>query len=169
MSAIDETTAQVIRAASRRPAVKVSRKPTPFETWAWSPVIVLRVALVITYLLYVYAAVIAFIAGIPIFDLTTWEGYTPIWAVLVAAGAIVSSVGALTEHWEKLEKWASLGLSSLLAGYTGALNIVAYGSGDLGRQFVGAIALIAMVLPATRFVYLAAQTGKRAPDAVGRD
>ena len=59
--------------------------------WVWSPVIVLRVALVITYVLYVYASIIAFIAGIPVFKLTTPEGYTSVWAVLLGSSAIVAA------------------------------------------------------------------------------
>lgn len=149
-----------------RQARRPIRKPTKFETWAWSPIIVLRVALVMTYLLYVYAAAIAFIAGIPIFSLLAPEGYTSIWAALLGPSALLSAVGALSDRWHRTEKWAAMVLTCLLLGYTGSLNIVAYASSDISRQFVGAIALIALVLPGTRFVYLASQTGKtRATDA----
>lgn len=140
------------------------RQRSRFEIWAWSPVIGLRVALVITYLLYVYASVIAFRAGIPVFSLTTWEGYTPAWAVILGTSAVLSAIGAITDDWQRLEKWASLVLTSMLIGYAGGLNLLGFFEGDLRRQFVGAIALIAMVLPATRFVYLAAQSGKRHAD-----
>lgn len=138
----------------------VRRRRSRFEIWAWPPVIVLRVALVITYLLYVYASVIAFIAGIPVFSLVTWEGYTPAWAVILGTSAVLSAIGAITDDWQRLEKWASLVLTSMLIGYVGGLNLLGFVEGDWKRQFVGAIALIAMVLPATRFVYLAAQSGK---------
>ncbi len=129
--------------------------------WAWSPVIVLRVALVLVYMLYVYASVIAYRAGIPVFTLTTPEGYTSIWAVMLGISAVVAAVGSITDRWQKIEKWATLALSALLMGYIGGLNLVGFVEGDLDRQFVGAIALIAGVLPFTRFVYLAAQSGKR--------
>lgn len=140
---------------------RARRSRSRFETWAWSPVIVLRVALVATYLLYVYAAIIAFVAGIPVFSLTTPEGYTSIWAVLLGVSALISAVGSVADHWDRIERWASLALSSLMLAYVGGLNIVGWVSGDLDRQFVGAIAIIAFVLPVTRFVYLAAQSGKR--------
>ncbi len=129
--------------------------------WAWSPVIVLRVALVITYVCYIYASVIAFIAGIPIFLLTAPEGYTSVWAVLLGVSAIVAAIGSTTDRWQSLERWASLGLSALLLAYIGGLNLVGFVEGDLDRQFIGAIALIAGILPITRFVYLAAQSGKK--------
>ena len=129
--------------------------------WVWSPVIVLRVALVVTYVLYVYASIIAFIAGIPVFKLTTPEGYTSVWAVLLGSSAIVSAIGSTTDRWQALERWASLVLSALLLTYIGVLNLVGFIEGDLDRQFIGAVALIAGILPITRFVYLAAQSGKK--------
>lgn len=129
--------------------------------WFWSPIIVLRVALMSTYLLYVYASVIAFRAGIPVFTLTTPEGYTSVWAVLVGVAALLAGIGSVTDRWQRLEKWAALALSALLMGYIGGLNLVGFVEQDLDRQFVGAIALIAGVLPITRFVYLAAQSGKK--------
>ena len=129
--------------------------------WVWSPVIVLRVALVVTYVLYVYASIIAFIAGIPVFKLTTPEGYTSVWAVLLGSSAIVSAIGSTTDRWQALERWASLVLSALLLTYIGVLNLVGFIEGDLDRQFIGAVALIAGILPITRFVHLAAQSGKK--------
>ena len=131
--------------------------------WVWSPVIVLRVALVVTYVLYVYASIIAFIAGIPVFKLTTPEGYTSVWAVLLGASAIVAAIGSTTDRWQALERWASLALSALLLTYIVWLNLVGFIEGDLDRQFIGAVALIAGILPITRFVYLAAQSGKKKP------
>lgn len=129
--------------------------------WVWSPVIVLRVALFATYMLYVYASVIAFLVGVPIFDLTTPPGYTAVWAVLLGAAAVFSAVGSITDRWQKLERWATLILSAILLGYIGSMNLMAWVENDLTRQFVGVIALIAGVLPFTRFVYLAAQSGKK--------
>lgn len=134
---------------------------TPIARWAWGPVIVLRIALVATYLLYVYASVIAFIAGVPIFDLTTPAGYTAVWAVLLGGASVVSAVGSTSDRWQKLEKWATLALSALLLAYIGGLNIVGFLQQDLDRQFIGAIALIAGLVPMVRFVYLAAQSGKK--------
>lgn len=131
-----------------------------FEVWAWSPVIVLRVSLVATYLLYVYGAVIAFIAGIPIFSLLAPEGYTSIWAALSLPAALVAAIGSISDRWEKVEKWAALALTALQSGYVLGVNSVGFALGDLGRQYVGVIAVIALIPPAVRFVYLAAQSGK---------
>jgi len=129
--------------------------------WAWSPVVVLRVALALTYIMYVYAAVIAFIAGVPVLDLTTPNGYLPVWAAILGISALVSAVGSLTDRWQQVEKWASLGVSAMMLAYLGGLNLMGWIESDLTRQFVGTIAIIASILPFTRFVYLAAQTGKR--------
>ncbi len=159
---VDETTAQVRRAALRK-SVRVARQRSAFETWAWSPVIVLRIALVIIYLGYVYASIIAFLVGIPIFDLLRLgPGYTSVWALLIGASSLLAAIGSLREPWERrVEKWAAMLMACLLLLYVGGMNLQAYGEGDLRRMFVGAIAFIAWVLPTIRFVYLAAQTGKR--------
>lgn len=132
-----------------------------WSVWAWSPVIVLRIALVGVYLGFVYASVIAFLAGVPVFRLTAPEGYTSVWALLLGTSAVLSAVGSISDQWQQLEKWASLVLSAMMLAYVGGLNGVGFVEGDLDRQFVGAIAFIAFILPAVRFVYLAAQSGKR--------
>jgi hypothetical protein len=137
------------------------RQRTRFEVWAWSPVIILRIALIATYLVYIYAGVIAVIAGIPVFDLTQPPGYATIWGALLAVSAVVCGVGALDDRWQPWERWASLVMASLMVAYTGALNGLAFFSLDLSRMFVGAISFIALILPACRFVYLASQTGKK--------
>jgi hypothetical protein len=137
------------------------RIPTKFEVWAWSPVIVLRIALVVTYLLYINFAVRSMIAGIPVFTLTAPAGYTLIWGALLAIAATTSAVGAIDDRWNGVERWASLALSSLMFAYVGAMNLVAFVSGDVNRQAVGAAVAIGLVLPVCRFVYLAAQAGKK--------
>lgn len=129
--------------------------------WAWSPAIVLRFSLVTVYMLYVYGSVIAFLAGVPILSLTTPEGYTAPWAILLGASAVASAVGSITDRWQRVERWATMVLSALLLTYIVPLNVVGFLEHDLDRQFIGVIALIAGVLPVTRFVYLAAQSGKR--------
>ena len=95
------------------------------------------------------------------FKLTTPEGYTSVWAVLLGSSAIVAAIGSTTDRWQALERWASLVLSALLLTYIGGLNLVGFIEGDLDRRFIGAVALIAGILPITRFVYLAAQSGKK--------
>lgn len=137
-----------------------TRRPTRFETWAWGPVIVLRWALLATYLLHVYLAAMAFVAGVPAFSLTTAPGYTSIWAFVMGTGAVVAAVGSLTDRWEKVEKWGALAVFATMLGYVGTIHILAYASGDIKRQAVAAALSIVLVLPAVRFVYLAAQTGK---------
>lgn len=131
-----------------------------FAVWAWGPAIVLRVALFGTYLLYVYAAVIAFLAGVPIFTLTAPEGYAAPWAIGVGLAAAVATVGSMSDRLQKVELFSTLALSGLLLAYIGGMNLVGFLEGDLDRQFVGVIALIAGGLPFTRFIYLAAQSGK---------
>lgn len=140
--------------------LQVVQPKSKLAIWAWSPVIVLRVALAGTYLAYVYAAVIAVMSGVPIIDFTTPRGYTVVWAALLGISALVAAIGSLSDRWQKIEKWATLVLSAMLLAYIGGLNIAGYAEDDLNRQFAGAIAIIAGLLPITRFIYLAAQSGK---------
>jgi hypothetical protein len=141
--------------------LEVVQPKSKLAIWAWSPVIVLRIALVSTYMAFVYASVVAFFAGVPVFNLTTFPGWTPVWAGLLAISAVLGAVGSITDRWQQLEKWATLSMSALFLAYIAGLNIVGFIEHDLGRQFAGAVALIAGILPMTRFVYLAAQSGKK--------
>ena len=131
-----------------------------FARWVWSPVIVLRVALVSAYLISVYASAWAFIAGIPVFRLTAPEGYASVWAVLLGTAAVIAAVGSISDRWQKVEMWASLALFALWLAYVGGMHGVAFAAGDPDRQFLAAASITLLVLPVTRFVYLAAQTGK---------
>jgi hypothetical protein len=140
------------------------RQRNRFATWAWSPIIVLRVALVSTYMLYIYAALIAFRSGVPIFEDTTPHAWRAVWASILGVSAIIAAIGSLDDRWHQWEKWASMSVSAMMGSYVIALNLAGYVDGDLARQFVGVIALIASVLPITRFVYLAAQSGKKHVD-----
>lgn len=134
---------------------------TRLARWAWGPTIVLRVALVATYLVSVYASVWAFIAGIPIFTLTSPEGYTPVWAVLLGTAGVVAAVGSITDRWSKIEKWAALTLFSLWLAYFGGMNYVGFTLSDTDRQFLGGASIQHLIIPLVRFVYLAAQSGKK--------
>lgn len=132
-----------------------------FAVWAWSPIIVLRVALLAAYLISVYSSVWAFIAGVPVFTLTTPQGWTPVWAVLLGTSAVVAAIGSITDRWQKLEKWASMVLSAMWFAYVGGMNLVGFADGDPSRQFLGAASITLLALPVSRFVYLAAQSGKK--------
>jgi len=139
------------------------RRPTRFELWAWGPVIVLRFALVATYLLYVYFAAISFVAGVPAFNLTTFPGYTSVWAFVMGTGAVVAAIGSITDRWEHVEKWGALAVAAMMLGYVGTIHVIGFVTGDINRQAVAAALTIGLVLPAVRFVWLAAQTGKKKP------
>ena len=147
-----------------RPGGYLLRRNRPLsrlEVWAWSPIIVLRVALVTIYVLFGYASIVAFIAGIPLFDdRVAVTNFTSVWALFTGPAAAVAAIASISHRWERAEKWAALALTALQSGYVIGLNSVGFVLGDLNRQYAGAMALIAIVLPATRFIYLAAQSGK---------
>lgn len=134
---------------------------TRFTSWAWSPVIVLRISLFITYFAWVFASVIAFLVGVKVFDLTTPPGWTAPWAIVLGGAAVFSSVGSITDRWQRLERWATLLLSAMILSLAIPVNMMGWLEHNLNSQFFGAIVIIAGVLPVTRFIYLAAQSGKR--------
>lgn len=138
-----------------------TRHPTRFELWAWAPVIVLRIALVATYLLGVALAVMAFIAGVPVFDLTAPHGYAAPWAVMLGISAILAAIGGLHDGWAKLELWAALGFFALALGYVVPIYVIAFTTGDLNRQTVAVAVTFMLILPASRFGWLAAQSGRK--------
>lgn len=140
---------------------RTAKQRNRFAIWAWSPIIVLRVSLVSTYCFYVLAGLIGVRAGIPIFTLTAPQGYTLIWASILGIAALVAAIGSLSDRWHTAEKWAAMFLSAMLLTYVGALFTVGFVENDLGRQFIAVISAIGALLPVTRFVYLAAQSGKR--------
>ena len=137
------------------------REPTRFELWAWSPVIIFRVALISVYLICIYCGVMSVIAGVPVFDMTAPAGWHTLWGALLCLAAIVSAVSAIDDKWQVVERWASMLLSGLLLAYAGSLNYVAYVSGDLDRMFVGGVAVGLLVVPACRFGWLASRAGTR--------
>lgn len=137
------------------------RQPTKFEVWAWGPVVVLRFALVSTYMLYIYFAAISFIAGVPAFSLTTIPGYTPVWAFIMGTGAVIAAIGSTADKWEHIEKWGALAVTAMMLGYVGTIHVIGFVTGDINRQAVAAALTLGLVLPAVRFVWLAAQTGKK--------
>lgn len=149
-----------------RPARREARRISKFETWAWSPIIVLRIALTTIYGVIFYAGIVAIVAGIPLFSLTAPVGYSAPWGAVLAVSALIASIASGHDSWQKVEKWAGGVMTVMLSGYVVGINIVGFVSQDPTRQFGGAIAIAAFVLPVTRVIYLAAQTGKKhTPDA----
>lgn len=155
-----ETTDRIRRDALRT-RKRSHREPSRFEKWAFSEVAMIRVALVLVYLGYLYLALASLRAGVPAFTLTAPEAYTPIWAGLLALAGVNAAVAATSDRWMAWERWSSLAVSALMGAYVGTITILGYVTGDVNRQAVAAGLTIAFILPACRFLWLAAQTGKK--------
>lgn len=166
-----------------------SRKPRPlpskpkfaisrvFITWSRSQVAAYRLGLVLGYLGMLYFGASALVVGIPAFEFTTPEGWTPIWAGAVILGGLVAAIGAIRAGEEPITRdvrifnWIELVGAVLLfltlGGYAAVLLVIGYGYGDAGRSVVGAGFVVLGIPPAVRMIWLifrptAARTAKRA-------
>lgn len=126
-----------------------------------APIIVPRWMLTAKYALFVALGVVAGIAGIPTLSLTTWEGYTTIWAVLLAVGAAVAAVGSLRVRCEPAEAAGATVVVALLSAYAIGAMVLAVGSADSGRAALAIVLLIVTLLPAVRAVPLLLRVGVR--------
>lgn len=142
---------------------KVERVPSRFERWAWSPIIAFRIGLTAGYITTVYFGISAFFAGIPAFEFTAPEGWTPIWAAILILGGIVASFGSVADgpRFRRAELGGAVALFLTLGVYSAVLLILAYGVGDISRAAVGAGFVALAVPPGVRMLWLMSQLGRK--------
>lgn len=158
---IDELLGQTVpRRPSVPPPTKVSARPffSIMKEWASQQVAAYRVGLVLGYLSMMYFGTSAYIAGIPTFDFTTPEGWTPIWSSVVVLGGLVGGIGSLKAGSEPetkeikvfngIELAGAIMLFVTLGTYAALLLVIGYGYGDPGRASIGA-GFVALGIPAT--------------------
>jgi hypothetical protein len=143
-----------------------ARKPfnLSFREWASSQVAAYRVGLLLSYLSMMYFGGTSFYAGIPTFQFTTPEGWTPIWATGVVIGGFVGAIGSLKAGAEPLTKsvrrfnrtelTGAILLFLTLGTYAAILLTVGYGYGDPGRTSIGSGFVALGVAPAIRMIWL---------------
>lgn len=163
MSNIDKAFPTRVRKTTVKPAMKEPRQLTRFELWAWSPITAFRLGLTATYLATIYFGISALIAGIPAFNLTAPNGWTPIWASLVTLGAMVGAIGSISDRhlFRRLELGGAWTLFVTIGIYAVVLLLLAYGAGDPNRAAVGAVLVVCGVTPAVRMVWLMSQLGRK--------
>ena len=170
-----ETTDQVRRYAQRmKRERKANSSVARLGSWATTPFVILRIGLVAMYAISVYVATMALIAGVPVFDEAgrTPSGFSTAWGVgLLVTAAIATLCVSFDDpvlSRRTIWRWAELassGMTWVLTGtYTISLHIVAYDTGDQGRQVVAAVALGLFVIPFLRFLQLASQLGRKPVD-----
>ena len=140
-----------------------ARRVSRFERWALSPVEAYRVGLTITYIATIYFGISAFIAGVPVFELTAPRGWTPIWALVVILGGIAGTFGTFGDSklFTRVELGGAWALFIALGTYAGVLLFIAYGTGDVDRAAAGAGFVVLGATPGVRLLWLMAQAHRR--------
>ena len=145
---------------TRRPVVQLVRG------WASSQVATYRVSLVLGYLAMMYFGGSAFVAGIPVFQLTTPDpaSFNVVWSSIVIVGGLVAGIGAIRAGTEpvtrevrvfnRIELVGSTLLFVTLFTYAGLLLTLGYTQGDNGRATVGAGFVALGIHPFIRMLWL---------------
>lgn len=133
------------------------------RTEAREPIAIPRWALVLKYLGFVALGIASGIAGVPSLEEATWRSYTIYWATGLAVFSLFAALGALHAHWEAVEKWGAVGISSILAAYTCANLIMLIEPARHGftaaRVAFVVILIIINMLPLSRAWSLLRRTG----------
>lgn len=154
------------RRASARPPIVMRRSTTAvmLKEWASSQVAAYRVGLFLGYIIMIYFGFSALVAGIPIFEFTTPEGWTPIWASAVIVGSLVAAAGSIRAGSEPVTKevrvfngvelFGAITLFLTLGSYATLLLIFGYALGDDNRVAVGAGFVALGIPPTIRMLWL---------------
>lgn len=158
------------RAARRQtPAIIASwSKSGRIRRWAASPVAAYRLGLMIGYWAMMLVGGSAITFGIPVFDRTTPDGWTPIWGTIVIISGLVAAVGSLragtsveegkslkeVKLFNYIEMAGAIGLFLTLGTLAALLLILAYGYGYSEDATRGAAFVALGVQPAVRLLWL---------------
>lgn len=107
------------------------------------------------YAFFVILGILAAIAGIPSFDLTTFFGYTSLWSAGIVLSASLAFYASLSVERERhLEKWSAVALVALFGSYTMAAWIATLAEIEndaaLGRVIFCWVLVGVTMLPAIR-------------------
>lgn len=150
------------RARPPRRKKRKDRKLTRFEVWAWSPIAAFRVGLTTTYLATIYFGISALIAGVPTFNILAPNGWTPIWAGVLVLGAMVGSIGSISDShlFRRIELGGAWALFVTIGIYAVCLLILAYAHGDTNRAAAGSGFVVLATAPGVRMLWLMSQLGR---------
>lgn len=152
-----------------RPAKKDRPQPPPragtwFGRWALSQVAAYRFGLILSYIGMIYFGFSAFSAGIPVFDFTAPQGWTPVWSSIVMIGGLVAAIGSLRageepitptiKRFNRTELVGSILLFLTLGVYAFIMLYLGYGYGELSRQAIGAGFVALGIHPSIRMIWL---------------
>lgn len=149
----------------RPPRQREKRHPSRLERWAWSEIPAYRLGLTLGYAGTIYFGISAFIAGVPVFEITAPSGWTPIWSGILILGGILGSVGSIaeTKRFRRIELVGSWAIFLTLSVYAASLLFIAYAVGDTSRAAVGSGFVGLAVPPGIRMLWLVtkAQLGRK--------
>lgn len=130
-------------------------------SWADRHLVIPRWIIFVVYALFFLLGIAAIFAGVPTLDLTTPNGTTLIWGIVIAAAAAVCAVTSFRARFETVERWSALVLVSVLSVYTaGAYKLIADGGPLAASHAAGAVVLtILWFIPAVRLAYMLTRVG----------
>jgi hypothetical protein len=127
--------------AKKRPR-KSLREPLHIPRWV----------LILKYIGFAYFGGVSAYLGVPRLDLTTPDGYRPVWAAVIVVASLWS-LGALILGKPKVERWTVGVLVSFLFAYVYAIVNAAW-SGETNYSALAAILPLVTLFPIGRFVGL---------------
>lgn len=163
---LDALLLQTLPRASVPPPSGGPRKPLTLslKEWASSQVSAYRVGLVLGYITMMYFGMSAFVAGVPTFEFTTPQGWTPIWSTIVIFGGLIAAIGAIragsepvtreVKIFNRIELTGAVMLFITLGTYAAILLILSYGYSDPARASVGAGFVALGIHPTIRMLWL---------------
>lgn len=116
------------------------------------PLHIPRWILLLKYLGFAFFGVVAYNVGVPRLDLTTPEGYRPIWAAAIVLFALTAALFLIIQK-PNLERISLVGLVGFLGVYIYAITQAALDGGE-GYKALASVLWLLIVFPAGRFVAL---------------
>lgn len=135
---------------------------TYLQKWFSEPLVIPRWMLSAKYAFFAILGLLAAIAGIPSFDITTFSGYTTPWSAGIVIAASFAFYASLEQSRERhMEKWSVIALVSLLGAYLVAAWIPTIAEFNLGRVIFCWLVTGILMLPTVRAGSLLRKYGLR--------
>lgn len=139
---------------------RMTRKPTRFEIWAWSPVISFQIGLTAGYLGMVYFGVTTLVTASPAFHQSAPAGWSLYWSIALILGGLVGGLGSVhrSRVCERLELFGAAVVSLAVGSYAALILGMSHILDELPSHAMGA-GLVALVIPTVvRTLWLASQS-----------
>lgn len=162
---LEDTEQHGLRARRRKAArVRGDRRRSWLERWLFSEIPAYRLSLLVGYAFAMYYGISALIAGIPAFDLTAPDGWTPIWAWVIVVAGPIGLAGAVHDSpgFQRVELLGVTVLTGGLTVYALSVLFLAYGEHDEQRVTAGATLAALAAIHLVRMLWLIVQVVRAA-------